>query len=93
MLRREPVSVGMLVDVSQAQGLRLSDQLPEHPVTTREAADVAPGLVVDTEVNEALQLFPVLLEDAERRVLGPGQLPCRLHHRAQHRLEVKLGEE
>ena len=37
--------------------------------------------------------LPLAVEHSERRVLGAGQLARRLDHRAQHRLEVELGEQ
>ena len=43
--------------------------------------------------EEALEALTALVEDAERRVAGAGQLACDLEHPVQQALEVELGDE
>ena len=93
MTRRKAVGVRMPFDVGQAEWLRRADQLAEHASPARQRADVAPGLLIDAEVDEALELMAVGVQHPERRVLGPGQLAGRLDHRSEDHLEVELREQ
>ena len=83
----------MLIHVSQTQRRRLANQLPQHASTTGKVADRPFGLIVDPEIDEALELGVVVVEDPERRILGRGQLAGGLDNRAQDGLEIELGEQ
>ena len=83
----------MVADLAQAQRRRAADQLAKHTEAPRQIADPLPGRLVDADVDEALEFVAVLIEDAERRVAGAGQLAGDLDHFVQHRLEVELGDE
>jgi hypothetical protein len=91
--RGKAVGVEVGVDVPQAQRHRLADQLAEDAAATGQVADLAPDLLVDADVDEAFEFAPAGVEDAERGIAGAGQLPRRIDHRPQHRLDVELGEE
>jgi hypothetical protein len=89
----KPVGMRVAVHVPEAERGGIADQLTEDPAAARQAADLPFGLVVDADVDEALQLLALAIEDTQRRVLGVGQLPRRLNHRVQNRLEVELREK
>ena len=67
---REAVGVGMPFDVGQSQGSGVPDQLAEDAPPARQVADLPFRLVVDAEVDEALELGVVGVQHAERCVPG-----------------------
>ena len=69
------------------------DQRAEHPPATRQIADRAVGLLVDSNGQELLKLRAILVEDPDRGVARSGDLPCRLKDTIEHSLLVKLGDE
>ena len=83
----------MLADIGQPQRLGVFDQRAEHPPATRQIADRAAGLLVDTGGQELLKLRAILVEDPDRGVARPGDLPCRLKDTIEHSPLVKLGDE
>ena len=93
MSRGKAVGARVLADVAEAQRGRVANQLPQHAAAKGQIADSRPRLLVDPDVDEALQPAAVLIEDADRGVARAGQLAPDLDHFAQHSLEVKLGGE
>ena len=83
----------MLGHVRETQRLGVSDQLPQDAVPTREGADRAAGLVVESDREEALELGLGLVENAQRRVARRRQFARRLQHLVENRLEVELGDQ
>ena len=87
---REAVRARVLGHVRQTQRLRVTDQLAKDAVATREGADRAACLVVESNGEEALELRLALVENAQRRVARGGQFACRLQHLVENRFEVEL---
>ncbi len=65
---REAVGAGVVADAGQPQRPRILDQHAEDAAPAREVADRAPPLGVDAVREEALELAPLVVEDAERDV-------------------------
>ena len=93
MVHREPVALGMLADVGQPQRLRVLNQHPEHAAPARKVADRTVGGGVDPDREEALELPPRVVEHAERRIPGTGDLASLLEDAVEHRLGVVLGNQ
>ena len=74
------------------QGLRVRDELPEHAAPRRQRADRALRLLVDPRGHEAREPRPRLVEDAEGRVAGAGQLTGGIQHPREHDLEIQISE-
>ena len=83
----------MLADIGQAQRLGVFDQRAEHPAATRQVADRAVGLLVDSNGQELLKLRAILVEDPDRGVARSGDLPCGLKDTIEHSLLVELGDK
>ncbi len=83
----------MVADPRQPQRLGVLDECPKHPAAARQVADRVCGGVVDAARDEALELGAVLVEHADRRVTGAGQLARGLQHMAEHRIEIELGDD
>lgn len=79
--------------VLEAQRRGLADQLAKDAAPAWQVADFPLGLIVDPQVDEALELGLAAVEHTQRGVLSSRQLSCGLHHRMQDRLQVKLGEQ
>ncbi len=77
----------------QAQRHRVADQLAEQAPAPGEVADCLAGLLVDARGDEPLQLGTAGVEDAQRRVAGPGQLARHLEHSQQNGLGVEFGNQ
>ena len=76
-----------------AAGCGVADQDAEDPAAARQVADRRMRLGVDARGDEALELRARRIDDAERRVAGPGQLGSRLDQPLEQRLERQLGAE
>jgi hypothetical protein len=83
----------MAPNVAQAEGFRMSDELPEDAATPGECADLAPSLLIDPHVQEALELLLSLVEDSESGIVRTGQLARGGEHLPQDRLESELRHE
>ena len=83
----------MAIHVRQTQRLRLPDQLAEDPPPARQVADVAPGLVVYAQIDEAFEFRAIGTQHSQRRVPRPGQVPGGLDDIFQQYLEVELGDK
>ena len=79
-------------DVVQAQRRRVVDQRAEDAAAARQRADHRVAGLVDAPREEPGQLGPRLVEDAERRVAGFGELLRRLEHSIEHLVEVEVRE-
>ena len=90
MSRREADRARVLREVVQPQRLRLADQHPEDAAPARQVADLRAQVVVDAVGDELLQLDPVRVDHAERRVASAGQLGRRLHEPVEQRVERQL---
>ena len=82
----------MGADVGQAQRPRVLDERAEHAVTARQVADDRLRLAIDPRGQEALEPLAAVVEDAERRVAGAGDLARHLEHALEQRVEVELGD-
>src|SRR5271165_4283864 len=91
--RWKAIAVGAAADVTQAQGPWVVDQRSQHPTAARKVSDRRVGLIVDPQGQEARELGLLLVEDPERRVSGPGQLPRSLEHALQHNALVELARQ
>ena len=80
----------MITDLGQSQRRRIPDQLAQHPAALRQRTDCLPRLVIDTEVQEALEVRLCEIEDAEGGVARVGQVPRGLENLTQERLEIEL---
>ncbi len=83
----------MTADIVDPQWPRVGDQDPEHPSATRKFSDRPVGLLVDAERDEALERLAVLVENADRRVPGAGQLPPGLEDALEHHVQLELRHE
>ncbi len=83
----------MLADIGQAQRLGVFDQRAEHPPATRQIANRAVGLRVDSNGQELLKLRAIVVEDPDRGVARSGDLPCGLKDTIEHSLLVELGDK
>ena len=93
MPRREPVAAGVLPDIRQPQRLRVLDQRAQHAPPAREVADRAARVLVDARRQELFEPAVALVEDPQRRVARPRDLPRRLEHAVKHDALVELGRE
>ena len=84
MPRGKPVAARVLANIGQAQRLWMLDQRAEHPSSARQIADRPVGLLVDSRGQELLELGALLVQDPQRRVARPGDLPRGLKHTVQH---------
>ena len=91
--RGESVRARVRLDVREAQGAGISDQLAKDPPSPRERADLAPGLLVNPGVQEALQAGFVLVQDTQGGIPGAGQIARSIEHPAKHGLRVELGDD
>src|SRR6476661_10766872 len=73
--------------------MRLGDEDPEDAVAARKIADGRVRGVVDADGEEALEALPTVVEHAEGRVPGAGQLACDLQHPVQQSFDVELGDK
>ena len=78
----------MLADVGEAKRLGVADQLAEDAAAAGELADRAPRRLVHSGGEEALELFPLLIEDADGGVAGSCELAAGFEDALQHRLAV-----
>jgi hypothetical protein len=83
----------VLANIAQAQRSGIANQLTEDAVAARKVADLRPRLLIDPHIDEALELVAILVEDAQRRVAGAGELARHLDYFAQNRLEIELGDK
>ena len=79
-------------DIGQAQRLRIADEDAEDAAAARKVADRAVRRLVHPRREEPVELPATLVEDAERRVAGAGQLAGGLDHALQHRFVIELGD-
>src|SRR6266545_7142269 len=92
-MRREPEPLRMPTQIRGPDRLRFADHMAEHSPTAGEIADLVAGVVVDSRRHELHQRLPVLVQDAERGVLGTDDLTRRVHNRLQDVVEVVAGED
>ena len=59
----------------------------------REVADGAAGRLVDARGQELLELLTPIVEDADRRILGSGELTGDFQDPIEDQLQVELGDE
>ena len=90
---REAVGPRVRAHVVQAQRMRVGDQHAEHAAPARGVADRPVGLLVDPGGDEALEPLAALVEHADRRVPGAGQLARDVEQPLQERLGVEHGDE
>ena len=83
----------MLADGRDAQRPRIVDEHAEDAAPARQVADRAVRLGVDAARDEALELAPVAVEDAERGVPRAGDLARRLEDLVEHGLQVELRQQ
>ena len=83
----------MPADVAQAQRLRVADEDAQEAAPAGEVADRAVGRLVDPGREEPLELPAVPVEDAERRITGPGQLASCLEDPQQHGFVIEFGDD
>ena len=83
----------MLPHIVQTQRARVGDQDAEDAVAARKVADGGVRGGVDADCEEALEALPAVVEDAEGRVPGAGQLTCDLEHPIQQPLDVEFRDE
>jgi hypothetical protein len=82
----------MAPDVVQAQRRRVVDQRAEDATTAWQRADHRVAGLVDAPREEAGELGPGLVEDAERRVAGFGELLRGLQHSIEHLVQIEVRE-
>ena len=63
---------------------------PEDPASSGQVADRRVGLRVDARRQEAFETGPGLVDDAERRVAGAGELRGRLDELLEEGVEGEL---
>ena len=90
---REPVALGVLANVGQPQGTRVVDQYPEDAASARKVANRTLRGAIDPDREEAFELLTRLVEHAERRVPGAGDLAGFPEDPVEHRLSVVLGDQ
>jgi hypothetical protein len=88
---REAHCAGILAEVAQPQGLRLTYEDAEDPAPHGQRSDLGTRLVVDAVREEPLELLPARVDHAERRIARSGQLGCGLDEAVENRLERELG--
>ena len=91
--RGKAVRVRVGVDIGQPQSHRVRDQLPEHPASPGKLADPLPGVLVETDGDEPLELGPSVVGHAERRVPRSGQLARGLEHSPEHDIQIQISEQ
>src|SRR5687767_13926513 len=69
------------------------DQDPEHAAAVREVTDGPVRLLVDPAREEALEVLAPLVEHANGRKAGSGQLLCDLEQLVEHGFWIELGDE
>src|SRR5262245_10887099 len=80
-------------DVVGAEGTRVGEHRPEHPVRAGEGTELGDEVVAHARVQELVELGALLVGDAERGVLGVDELTCRLHEPVEHGIESKLARD
>ena len=78
---------------SEAQRLRMADQLSEHAVAARKVADRRVRLFVDPEGEEASKLVAALVQNAKGGVASARQLARRVEHHLKHALQIETRDE
>src|SRR5690349_435644 len=90
MVRREAVALGMLMEIGEAQRLRLDDQQAQDAVALRVVADGRLHLGREPDWDELRQSLALLVEDTQRRVARPGQRPRRLGDATEYGPQIQL---
>ncbi len=93
MVGRESDRARIVAEVREPERLGLPDQDAEDPPSSRQIADRRVSLRVDTGRQEALEAGACLVDHAERRVPGAGELRGRLDELLQERVEGQLRTE
>ena len=93
MIGRKPGAVGVLSQVGEAQGLGVGDQRTEQAASLGERADRLAGGIVDADGDEVGNLASVLVEHAERAVLGVDERYRGLGDAPQHGVQVEIGSD
>jgi hypothetical protein len=82
-----------LAHVAESLRLRIVDQQSEDAPAAREIADRSVAVLIDAACQEALELAPAVIENAERRITGASYLAGRLEQLVEHGLQVQLRDE
>jgi hypothetical protein len=85
---RKAERLGMLADVGKPEWLRIVDQNPKNAPTLGQMADAPTSLLIDPESDETLEALKVRIEDSQRCIAGPGEVPGRLENSPQDGLQV-----
>jgi len=93
VVRREPVAVGMLFEVGEAQRLGIQDQQTEDALPMGQVADGLVGLVIEPHGEELRELGLGLVEHAEGAVASVNQLHGGGHDPVQDRRQIKAGTD
>ena len=88
MVRREAVAAGVSADVVDADGLRIAGDDAEQAVAVRRRSDPLALRPVDAAGDEALDP-EVLVDDAERRVLGVGKLADAVRDQLKDAVQIQ----
>ena len=89
----EAVALRMLADIVEAKRVRLADQDAQHAAAAGQLADHLARLLIDPVGQELLERGAPLVEDADRRVAGAGDLAGSREDSVEHGLRLKLGYE
>ena len=83
----------MVADVLEPQRPRILDQQAEDPAPAGQIADRPVRLGIDPGGDEALELLPAIVEDADGGVARAGDLAGDVEEPYEHRVDVELGDE
>ena len=93
MVSRKADRARVVAEVVSRSGFASRIRTPRIPRPRRQIADRRVGLRVDARRQEAFEPGPGLVDDAERRVPGAGELRRRLDELLQERVERELRAE
>ena len=59
----------------------------------RQVPELAARRLVDPDRQELLELLAPRVQDPQRRIARPGQLPPGLEHALEHQLEIQIADQ
>ena len=88
----KPIRPRVLPDIRDTQRRGIADQLAKHTVTCRRRPDPAARRLLNTDRDEPRQRRPGLIENPDRGVPSPRQLPSRLKNTLEHSLKIQIAK-